>query len=417
MKSIRAVLLMAVVVSALATSGVAQQLTVGYPYSGVANASDYNFGIPQTDIDLSSPATGTGVLTTARFEWASASCANTAKIKFFQRNGDTLTFFDERGPFSTTDFDNVVALNPPVQVQQGDLIGVTHLTPCGGPQQFANINAAPGHVEFPGDINGSVSIAAAAKAKPAPLAVYATGNLTEAVAAVLPVVGATAGSSGAHFTTSLQLANGSQSTLTGKLVFHPAGTSGSPTDPTITYSVAPLNVYAYPNLRSSFSTTGLGSIDVVVPVGSSVPNMVTRIYNDAGAAGTSGLTEDPIDPTIHGIGHVVIAAGELAVMITPVEPARTRFNIGVRTYSSGATFTASLLNPDASVVTMVSKSYPPNDFEQTDSTSFLGGVPVGANQSIYIDVTAGAATVYGATTDNVTNDPSIQFAHVVRTGT
>ncbi len=41
-----------------------------------------------------------------------------------------------------------------------------------------------------------------------------------------------------------------------------------------------------------------------------------------------------------------------------------------------------------------------------------GGVPVSANQTITISVIDGSVIVYGATTDNVTNDPSVQFAQV-----
>jgi len=59
------------------------------------------------------------------------------------------------------------------------------------------------------------------------------------------------------------------------------------------------------------------------------------------------------------------------------------------------------------------KSCLPVYFEQVDSTSFFGGVPVKGNQAITISVTLGGAIIYGATTDSVTNDPSVQFAETI----
>ena len=50
-----------------------------------------------------------------------------------------------------------------------------------------------------------------------------------------------------------------------------------------------------------------------------------------------------------------------------------------------------------------------------DAATFLGR-PIEGNESIEIHVTVGSAIVYGATTDNVTNDPAVQFP-VVRFST
>jgi hypothetical protein len=105
--------------------------------------------------------------------------------------------------------------------------------------------------------------------------------------------------------------------------------------------------------------------------------------------------------------------GATAVLLTPTDVTHTRFNIGVRTLFSGATFTATLRNQDGTVVTSVTKTYAPNYFEQVSVESFLGGVTIGANQMIVIQVSDGSAIIYGSTTDNVTNDPSVQFAVVV----
>ncbi len=53
-------------------------------------------------------------------------------------------------------------------------------------------------------------------------------------------------------------------------------------------------------------------------------------------------------------------------------------------------------------------SYDENVFVQTSSTDFLG-FSLGNDQSIEIAFTGGGLIAYGATVDNVTNDPSAQF--------
>ena len=65
---------------------------------------------------------------------------------------------------------------------------------------------------------------------------------------------------------------------------------------------------------------------------------------------------------------------------------------------------------DGTVLQTLTKTYPPNFFEQISGAEFLAGSPFGASDSITILVTSGSAIVYGVTADNTTQDPSIQFA-------
>ena len=44
------------------------------------------------------------------------------------------------------------------------------------------------------------------------------------------------------------------------------------------------------------------------------------------------------------------------------------------------------------------------------STELLDGYALTGGETISFDVTSGSAFIYGATTDNTTNDPSVQFA-------
>jgi len=386
---------------------VAQVLTIGPGFSGSPNSSDSNVAAVRTDIDLVSPASATGTVSSVHVYWSQSGCTNALKIKFFHRTGNTLTMTAERGPFSSAGADNNFAMSPVVPVQQGDLIGVARVAACGNPGSFFGFPSA-GYVAFGSDVTGSVDITAGTVSG-SPLALGGTGTATEQLRGYIPVVGSTAGGSGSNFKTSLQLLYGaptSSGSITGKLVFHPAGTSGSSSDPTVTYNVGAGQVVTYPDIVATFGRSGLGSVDLITTPSATKPVVITRVYNDAGTLGTSGLTEDVIDPT----DPRIIQAGFTAFLVTPVDPAKTRFNIGVRTGFSGATFTAVLRDTNGTALKTVTKSYLPNWFEQVDSTSFFAGTAVGANQSISITVSVGSAIVYGSTTDNTTNDPNIQFA-------
>jgi hypothetical protein len=384
-----------------------QALTISPGFSGSPNSSDSAVAPTRTDIDLVSPASATGTVTSVHVFWSSSGCTNAIKIKFFHRTGNTLTMTAERGPFTSTTADLNLAMSPAVPVQQGDLIGVARVANCGNPGTFFGFPSA-GNVAFGSDVTGSVDITSGF-ASGSPLALGGTGSATEQLRGYIPVVGSTAGSLGSNFKTSLQLlfgGPGSSGSITGKLVFHPASTSGTSSDPTVTYNVGAGQVVTYPDIVATFGRSGLGSVDLITTPGATKPVIITRVYNDAGTLGTSGLTEDVIDP----FDTRVIDAGFTGFLITPVDPSKTRFNIGVRTGFSGATMTVSLRDTNGSIIHTVSKNYQPNWFEQVDSTSFLGGTVIGPNQSILINVSSGSAIVYGATTDNISNDPNIQFA-------
>lgn len=385
-----------------------QALTIGPGWSGSPNSSDSAIAPVRTDIDLVSPANATGTVSSVHVYWSSIGCTNAIKIKFFRRSGNTLTMTAERGPFTSSGTDNTLAMSPVVPVQQGDLIGVARVANCGNPGTFFGFPSA-GNVVFSSDVTGSVDITTGFLSG-SPLALGGTGTATEQLRGYIPVVGSTAGGSGSNFKTSLQLLYGaptSSGSITGKLVFHPSGTSGSSSDPTVTYTVGAGQVFTYPDIVATFGRSGLGSVDLITAPAATKPVIITRVFNDAGTLGTSGLTEDVIDPS----DARIIQGGFTAFLVTPVDPTKTRFNIGVRTGASGATLTAVLRDTNGTALKTVTKSYLPNWFEQVDSTAFFTGTVVGANQSISITVTiGGSAIVYGSTTDNTTNDPNIQFA-------
>ncbi len=175
----------------------------------------------------------------------------------------------------------------------------------------------------------------------------------------------------------------------------------------MTVTIAPRQTVSYPDILPAMGLSGVGTMDLVLPVGDQIPNpiAVVRLYNDGGNAGTSGFTEDLIDP----YGERVLLAGATGYLIGPSDPSRFRYNIGIRTLSSGASLRVNVHASDGTPLRSVPKSYPATHFEQVDATSFLGGA-LGPDQSIEIIILSGSGIIYGATADNTTNDSSIQFA-------
>jgi hypothetical protein len=390
----------------VASVALAQTLTIGNL------PPNPNFGFtqsPVTLIDLSNAANASGNLTNASFTWSATPCPAAAKIKFFRPTpAGGFSFLAERGPYNVTSLTSFVILSPPVAVEAGDLIGITRLTPCGTPVGQTP-GATQGLIGFASDVTFSVTASQGSLFPNATLSAQATGTVTQPPpsdepAAIVPVVGSTPGALGqAFFRTSVQLYNPSNARMMGGLVYHPAGSSATSTDPFLTYVLEPGETRSIADLLPAMGLTGLGSLDVVAYAGGT-PVLVIRVFNDAGAAGTSGFTEEAVTPA------EALAAGERGFLIAPPDSALYRFNVGVRTLGSGATLAITARNPAGNVTRTLTRTYPPTYFEQRDSASFLNGAPVAANESITIQVVSGSAIVYGATVDNHTNDPSLQLA-------
>jgi hypothetical protein len=221
---------------------------------------------------------------------------------------------------------------------------------------------------------------------------------------VLAVVGSLAGSFGSQFRTSVQLYNPESVPVSGKIVFHASGASGAATDPSIAYALAPGKTLAYADLLPAMGvTSGIGSADVVADSGSPLPDALARVYNDGGAAGTTGLAEEAFAPSN------AMQAGRKGALLAPADVQKFRLNIGVRTLENGATLAITVRDKDGAVVKTTTKSYGANQFTQISSAAMLDSYALTGGETITFQVTAGSAFVYGSTTDNTTNDPSVQF--------
>lgn len=406
------------------------------PSANMQVGVDLDFGVEQTpnmigdiagatvrtDISLDNPVTANGTITVVKLRWTAGGCTNGLKVKFFRRIGDTMTMIAERGPFTTYNGITLLGIVPPVDVKQGDFIGVARLTDCGSPQAMNTgmVNAnGYGYLQYDGDVSGSVNVHDGTRAKFQVLGLWGTGYDNEYVVSTLPAVGSARGRFGSNFKTSLQLLNHDpRNTIMGRIIFHPVGSPGKPDDPSISFALVAGEIFKVDDLGAALGVDGLGSADITTAFDLhqntlyGAPQVLARVYNDNGSGGTAGFYEDAIPRSDHAIpgGRIVQLLGK-SYMVTPTDPERVRFNIGVRTFTRGATITAQLMENVGRTLATVTKSYPATSLEQVDATSFFG-VPVGANDLILFTVTDGDAIIYGTATDNVTNDPAAQYSIV-----
>lgn len=384
-------------------------LTVGNEIP-TPSSSDGNVGATRTDIDLVHPASHWGTVTTVKVYWSS-SCTNALKIKFFRRVGETLTMTAQRGPFNAASGLNTLTLSPAVTVEQGDLIGVARVAACGNAGAMVGF-PSEGYLQYAGDVTGSVSIASAVIRQGGVLSVYGSGIVTGWTARVIPVVGSLPGAFDSRFKTEMQFFNAQSAIpINMKLIFHPVGVAGSTGDTTRLLNLDPYEIYSTADIVAAMGQTGLGSLDIVMAPGQTPPMILTRVYNDAGALGTSSLTELPVAVTDGvEIGTTLLARGVTGFLIAPRNPAATRFNIGVRTLWSGAVIQVTVRDDDGVVLRTITHTFTATYFVQFDSTTFCG-IPLTGDETIQITVSSGSAIVYGSTTDNITNDPAVQFAY------
>ncbi|HEX7830987.1 MAG TPA: ScyD/ScyE family protein [Thermoanaerobaculia bacterium] len=217
-------------------------------------------------------------------------------------------------------------------------------------------------------------------------------------AAIVPVVASTTGAFNARFTTGMQLSNPYPFAIAGRLVVHPAGVAASPSDPSTPYSLAPFATTSIGNVIAN----GAGSVDVLASVGAS-PAIVTTMTD---TTSMNRLQIPLVDPAS------AIASGMRGTLITPADPARQRFNIGIRTLGAGASLTMRLYDASGAQVASVTRAFAADFFQQYAFAELLG-VALPANHAVAFDVTSGSAIVYGSAVDNTSGAMSMQVAQAV----
>jgi hypothetical protein len=350
---------------------------------------------PVTYVDLARPANGAGSLTHAVVRWFN-SCTPAFRLKFIRPSGTNLNVFAERGPFGSASALNTlndIALNPPVTVQRGDLIGVTYIatsTTCLLPV----ISSSPREVliRVNGDPAVGTNLTGISYEFGQGIDVRASTSIS-VVGAIIPAAGAATGVGNSQFKTDVQLSNNTFVLETGRFIYHRAQVPGTSSDPFLAYSVPSGASVLISDVVGKMGISGVGSIDIM-PSAGDLPVASVRVYTDGGPDGTSGFTEEVFPPDL------ALRANDYVALQPPADQAKFRMNVGVRTLGEGATI---------SVGDSPAKSYPANYFEQVPLSTFIGNTPIPASGFIGISITAGRLFIYASTTDNKTNDSAIKF--------
>ena len=372
---------------------------------------------PLTYIDFARPVTMDGTVTDVTLRWHSnAPCAEQIKFRFFRPGAGgplgVLELVGTAGPFTSANpaapgvfpDNNVIRLSfPAIAVKRGDVLAVTQMKPgCGG---VGVVTGRPDDIlyETSADFNGGALSASNTIAR--------TGFRLNAAAhtgafrhvGVIPAAGSAAGAFGSFFRTEVTITNPSPFGMGVRLVYHPAGRSAEPSDPARNTLLVGNESRTFTDFVATMGQTGLGSFDVLTT--GFTPVITTRVYNDAGTAGTSGFTEEVVT------SYEAIRSGAYADFTIPADLTNYRVNVGIRTLGQSTTFLVTVYDVTGALVgNTTQRTVPADYFEQIPLSTFLAGVtpPAGGLARIHI-TSGGSAVFYTATNDNRTNDGSLKM--------
>ncbi|HEX7706137.1 MAG TPA: hypothetical protein VF701_06715 [Thermoanaerobaculia bacterium] len=213
--------------------------------------------------------------------------------------------------------------------------------------------------------------------------------------AVIPVIGNTPGIGGSYFRTTLHLVNATDEVMEGEIVFI------DPSIPPYPYLIPPGQTRFIDDLLPAWFA-GLTSADVRRLRGP-LPVTVAHVFNDDLELGTSGLIERaiPLQSTL--------APGDRATLLLPTNQTATRFNVGLRSMGDGLAVRVYHRNSSSGLVRTFDRILPPSSLIHESFEAFAGASSIGTD-SLTFEVLSGRGVIYGAATDNGTNDPNIQIA-------
>jgi hypothetical protein len=383
----------------LVTPVQAQELRIG----SIEGSSAVFTGTPVTIIDWSRPASATGTVNTASVAWMNATtpCDGIFYVRFYAIPSNALVtvMTAERGPFRAVTGINTVILDPPVSVTPETYIGIRRgAGPDGCGLPYGTFTRDPGRAlysseDFKGGALTSVSPVANFR-----LQAQASNGPSVRVSTI-PAVASAPGSFGSFFRTGLTLANPSAFEIRGRLVMRLAGRSGGDSDPSLDFVIPANGTVNYADVVSTMGQSGLGSLDVLTTA-SPTPIATARVYNDGGNLGTSGLFEEAVPAGSHYL--------TVANVLVPEDLVNYRLNIGIRTFGA-CNLNVSIYDAAGAPTATTSKTYPANYFEQVSASAFVNGQAVPAGGKIVISAFQQDFIVYGAVTDNRTNDPSMRI--------
>jgi hypothetical protein len=372
---------------------------------------------PRTYIDFTRPVTMDGTVTEVTLRWISNTpCSEQIKLRFFRPGAGgplgALELVGTAGPFTSANpappgvfpDNNVIRLSvDPIAVKRGDVLAVTQMkSGCGG---VGIVAGRPDDViyETSADFNGGALNASNTIARTGFRLNAAAHTSAFREVGVIPVAGSAAGAFGSFFRTEVTITNPSPFGIGVALVFHPAGRSAEPDDPRRNTLLQGNESKTYTDIVDTMGQTGLGSIDVLTT--GFTPVITTRVYNDAGSAGTSGFTEEVVT------SYEAIKSGAYADFTIPADLTNYRVNVGIRTLGESTTFQVTVYDAAGALLGKTTeRTLPANYFEQIQLSTFLAGVTPPAGGLARIQITSGGSAVfYSATTDNRTNDGSLKM--------
>jgi hypothetical protein len=222
--------------------------------------------------------------------------------------------------------------------------------------------------------------------------------------AIIPVVASVNGAFNSRFRTVMQLSNPHAFPISGTIVVHPQAGSPSPTDPALTYTLAPFATQRFADFMAAAGATGSGSADVIASVGSAPINVTLIVDENAPGLPAVQIPQLRLEDAL--------SAGQSGGLITPSDQFRFRMNIGIRTLDRGAALTFRVYDSAGNLLRTVSRPFNPTFFQQFLASDLLGG-PLPVNGLVRVTVDLGSAIVYAATLANDTGDATLQVASAV----
>ena len=220
---------------------------------------------------------------------------------------------------------------------------------------------------------------------------------------IVPIVASTAGQNGAQFKTSLRLTALSAASDHGKIIFHPAGESGSDADPSIPYAFSRAGqTLDFDDIVGAFGRTGVGSLDIVPDLSAgnaadNVPIAEAHLFNQT-SSGTFGSFEHHVQP--------IDFLNTVPLRVQAAPSSQLRVNIGFRTITT-ATVNFDVFDANNEVRLHRSLTYPINYTLLTTPEELLG-TSLGPGEAIVIAGERGSAVIpFYTYTDNGTNDPTL----------
>ena len=335
-------------------------------------------------------AQAAGVVTSASFAWSNFPCAGAAKISFlryFPQGFFNIELLAERGPFDVHQALQSVSLSPPVTVLAGDFIAITPLTTCG-----TVLAKTPSDDELISPIGNQPPLPIANGT----LALAASGTLLpdSGISGIIPVIYTGDGEFGAHFQTTASIHNPWDVPISGDFRYD--------------FRFAIPYQYGYSlspgETAEIVLTASFGSVEILLRSGPA-PLATAYLFDDFGSSGTVGFTESDVSP------DEALMAGDRGVLFGPQDPSNFRMNIGYRSVDVVASASATALHSDGTVAASITLT--PGNLLTQVSFEDLFGIPLESNMTIHFDVLSGKLVAYAATSDNRTNDASLQIARRV----